>query len=95
MIFFIYFENSDVFSNVLIFVIRAFWLLSGVLTLANFTEFLKRSMVNSIFFISQPKDILNLCLNLNKSQPIYACKKKVMPVEKVIAFSVHTNHFGV
>ena len=31
-------------------------------------------MGGSYFLIFKPKDMLNLCLNLNESQPIYAYK---------------------
>ena len=49
--------------------------MSGALTFAKFVEFLKRSTVRGdMHFIFQPKDMVNLCLNLNESQPIYAYK---------------------
>ena len=59
-----------------IFAIRAFSLILDVLTFTQFVEFLKRSTVRGgrYFLIFQHKDMLNLCLNLNNSQPIYAYK---------------------
>ena len=65
----------------LILAIRAFWLISGVVTLAKFAKFLKRSMVmgGRYFLNFQPKYMLNLCLNLylnwNESQPIHAYER--------------------
>ena len=69
---FIYFGNLDVFLDTLILAIKAFWLISDLLTFAKFVESLKRSMVSRgrYFLIFQPKDMLNYCLNLNESQPI-------------------------
>ena len=92
--FFIYFGNFDVFLHILIFAIRAFWLISDVLNFTKFVEFLKRSAVRGgrYFLIFQPKDMLK-CLNLNESQPIYAYKCYSYK-NNVPAFLANTNHFG-
>ena len=75
--FFIYFGNFDVFSHMLNFAIWAFWLILGVLTLTKFVEFVKWSTVRGggYFLIFQPKDMLNLFLDLDESQPMYANKR--------------------
>ena len=67
-------ENFHVFSHVLIFTIRAFRLISGVLTFAKFLKFLKRGMVREgrCFLIFQPNYMLNYCLNMNNAKPVYA-----------------------
>ena len=61
--FLIYFGNFDVFSPEFIYAVRAFWLISGVLTFVKFVEILKRSTVGGgrYFLIFQSKDMLNLC----------------------------------
>ena len=66
----------DVFLHVLIFAIRAFWLISDVLTFKKFVEYQKRTTVmgGTYFIIFQSKGMLSLCLNLNESQPIFAYK---------------------
>ena len=78
MVFFysIYIANFDVFLYVIVFAVKAFWLILDVLTLAKFVKFLKRSTVmgGNYFLIFQPKYILSLCLNLNESQSTYAYK---------------------
>ena len=88
-----YFGNFDVFSHMLIFAIRAFWLIWDVLTFAKFVEFLKRSMVRGgrYFLIFQPKDMVNYYLNLNECKAIYAYKCYGYE-NNVPAFLANTNY---
>ena len=60
-----YFCNQDILIN------------PSVSTFAKFVKFLKRSTATGgrYFLIFRPKDMLNLCLNLNVSQSIYAYKR--------------------
>ena len=78
----------------LIFAIREFWLILDVSTFEKFVELLKRCTVRGgrYFLIFQPKDMLNQCLNLSKSQPIYAYNRYVYEND-VLAFLANANHF--
>ena len=68
--------------------------MSAALTFAKFVEFLKRSTVRrDMHFIFQPKDMVNLCLNLNESQPIYAYKCYAYK-KSVLTFLAKANQFG-
>ena len=75
--FLICFANfCKVFLHVLIFAVRAFWLISGVLTFVKSVEFRKSTVMGGRYFlIFQPIDMLNLSLNLNESQSMYAYKR--------------------
>ena len=81
---------------VLIFAVSAFLVISGVLTFAKFMEFLKQSTVTGgrYFLIFQPKDMFNLCLNLNVSQPIYAYKRYAYKNKSAVAFLANSKQFG-
>ena len=60
----------DVFPHVLTFAIR-------ILTFPEYVEFLKRSTVkvdSTYFLIFYPEDVLDLWLNFNEYQPMYAYK---------------------
>ena len=68
-----FFLIFDIFLHMLIFAIRAFWLISDVLTFLKICGIWEKKW-GRYFLISQLKDMLNWCLNLNESQPVYAYK---------------------
>lgn len=69
-------KNLLFFNSLFLFLIRAFWLILGKLTFAKFVEFLNKSTFREgmCFFLFQPEDMFDVCLNLNESCPIYAHK---------------------
>ena len=46
------------------------------------------------FLIFQHNDMLNLCLNMNESKPVYAYKYNICVTKAVIAFLTNTNNFA-
>ena len=79
----------------LIFAIRAFWLILGLLTFPQFVKLLNRITFRGgrYFLIFQPKDMLNLCLNLHESPLIYAYKRYAYKKDILVFFAI-SKHFG-